>query len=144
MTVEERAEIDVARVQRRTLGVLSGGVALAGLGVTVGITLGGLLAREVAGTDTAAGLGQTAAVLGSAVIAVPLARISDRSGRRAGLAVGYAVAVVGALVTVVAAVLSSLALLLVGLFAFGAATACGLQARYAATTVTKAPTTATA
>ncbi len=132
MTVDERTEVDVARVQRRTLGVLSGGVALAGVGVTVGITLGGLLAREVAGTDTAAGLGQTAAVLGSAIIAVPLARISDRSGRRAGLAAGYAVSVVGAALTVVAAMLSSLPLLLLGLFTFGASTACGLQARYAA------------
>jgi MFS family permease len=132
MTVDDRAVIDVVAVQRRTLGVLSGGVALAGVGVTVGITLGGLLAREVAGTDTAAGLGQTAAVLGSAIIAVPLARISDRSGRRAGLAAGYAVSVAGAGLTVVAAMISSLPLLLVGLFTFGASTACGLQARYAA------------
>ena len=126
------APVDVGTVQRRTVGVLSGGVALGGLGVTVGITVGGLLARDVAGTDSASGLGQTAGVLGSAVIAVPLARISDRAGRRAGLAVGYGVAVVGALVTVVAAALSSLWLLILGLFAFGAATACGLQARYAA------------
>jgi MFS family permease len=124
--------LDPARVQRRTLGVLSGGVALGGLGVTVGITVGGLLARDVAGTDSAAGLGQTAGVLGAAVIAVPLARISDRAGRRAGLAIGYAVALLGSVITVVAAVLSSLPLLLIGLFAFGAATACGLQARYAA------------
>ena len=125
-------DVDPLVVQRRTVGVLSGSVALAGLGVTVGITVGGLLARDVAGTDSAAGLGQTAGVLGAAVIAVPLARISDRSGRRAGLAAGYAVAVLGAVVAVVAAALSSLLLLLVGLFAFGAATACGLQARYAA------------
>ncbi len=130
MTVQ--APPDVAHVQGRTLTVLSGAVALSGIGVTVGITVGGLLAREVAGTDTAAGLGQTAAVLGSAVLAVPLARISDRSGRRAGLATGYGVAVLGSAVTVWAAVLSSLPLLLIGLFAFGAATACGLQARYAA------------
>jgi MFS family permease len=113
-------------------GPLSGAVAFAGLGVTVGITVGGLLAREVAGTDSASGLGQTAGVLGSAVIAVPLARISDRAGRRAGLAAGYAVAVVGAVVAVFAVAVSSLPLLMVGLFAFGAATACGLQARYAA------------
>ena len=126
------ADVDPAAVQRRTVGVLSGAVALAGLGVTVGITVGGLLARDVAGTDSASGLGQTAGVLGSAVIAVPLARISDRAGRRAGLATGYAVAVLGAVVAVVAAALSSLPLLMVGLFAFGAATACGLQARYAA------------
>jgi MFS family permease len=124
--------LDPVAVQRRTLGVLSGGVALSGLGITVGITVGGLLARDVAGTETAAGLGQTAGVLGAAVVAVPLARISDRAGRRTGLAAGYAVAVLGALVTVAAAVVSSLPLLLLGLFAFGAATACGLQARYAA------------
>ncbi|MGY1642322.1 MFS transporter [Geodermatophilus sp. SYSU D00703] len=132
MTAETRALPDPTAVQRRTLGVLGSSVALAGLGVTVGITVGGLLARDVAGTDSAAGLGQTASVLGAAVIAVPLARISDRSGRRAGLAVGYALAVVGSVTTVVATLLSSLPLLLAGLFGFGAATACGLQARYAA------------
>jgi MFS family permease len=125
-------DVDPVTVQRRTVAVLSGGVALAGLGVTVGITVGGLLARDVAGSDTAAGLGTTAGVLGAAAIAVPLARISDRAGRRAGLAIGYGVAVLGAVVTVVAAASSSLPLLLVGLFGFGAATACGLQARYAA------------
>jgi MFS family permease len=121
-----------AAVQRRTLAVLSAGVALGGLGVTVGITVGGLLAREVAGSDAAAGLGQTASVLGAAIVAVPLARVSDRRGRRAGLALGYGVAVLGALVVVLAAALSSLPLLLAGLFLFGAATSSGLQARYAA------------
>ncbi|RBY80644.1 MFS transporter [Geodermatophilus sp. TF02-6] len=132
MTAQTPTLPDPALVQRRTLGVLGGGVALAGLGVTVGITVGGLLARDVAGSDAAAGLGQTAGVLGAAVLAVPLARISDRAGRRAGLTAGFTVAVLGSLVTVLAASLSSLPLLLVGLFGFGAATACGLQARYAA------------
>lgn len=132
MTAELLAVADREAVQRRTVGVLAGSVALAGLGVTVGITVGGLLARQVSGTETAAGLGQTASVLGAAIIAVPLARISDRAGRRAGLAVGYGVAVAGALVTVLAAWISSLPLLLLGLFAFGSSTAAGLQARYAA------------
>ncbi|MGY1738790.1 MFS transporter [Geodermatophilus sp. SYSU D00684] len=127
-----QAAADVGRVQRRTVAVLSGAVALGGLGVTVGITVGGLLAREVSGSDAAAGLGQTMGVFGAALLAVPLARVSDRAGRRAGLAAGYAVAVGGAALTVVAAALSSLPLLLAGLFAFGAATACSLQARYAA------------
>jgi MFS family permease len=132
VTAPALVDVDPTRVQRRTLGVLGTGVAFGGLGVTVGITVGGLLARDVAGSDTAAGLGQTAGVLGAAVLAVPLAGISDRAGRRAGLAAGWAVAVVGALVAVLAAALSSLALLLVGLFLFGSSTACGLQARYAA------------
>jgi MFS family permease len=123
---------DRAAVQRRTLWVLSAGVALGGLGVTVGITVGGLLARDVAGSDAAAGLGQTASVLGAALVAVPLARVSDRWGRRVGLALGYGVAVLGALVVVVAAALPSLPLLLVGLLLFGASTSSGLQARYAA------------
>jgi MFS family permease len=131
-TVAVAAPHQRVAVQRRTVAVLAGAVALGGLGVTVGITVGGLLARQVAGTDAAAGLGQTAGVLGAAVIAVPLARISDRAGRRAGLVVGYGLAVLGALVAVVAAWLSSLPLLLAGLFAFGSSTACGLQARYAA------------
>jgi MFS family permease len=126
------AALDLVRVQRRVVATLGGAVALAGLGITVGITVGGLLARDVAGTDTAAGLGSTAGVLGAAVLAVPLAAVSDRAGRRAGLAAGFAVAVLGALVTVVAAAVSSLPLLLAGLFLVGAATACGLQARYAA------------
>ncbi|WP_222267932.1 MFS transporter [Modestobacter marinus] len=121
-----------AAVQRRTLAVLSGGVALGGLGVTVGITVGGLLAAEVAGTDTAAGLGSTSSVLGAALVAVPLARASDRWGRRAGLSLGYAIAGGGAVLVVAAAAISSLALLIVGLFLFGAATTSGLQARFAA------------
>jgi len=123
---------EVAAVQRRSLAVLSGGVALGGLGVTVGITVGGLLAVEVAGTDTAGGLGTTAGVLGSALIAVPLARTSDRWGRRSGLALGYGISVAGAVIVVTAAALSSLTLLVLGLFLFGAATTSGLQARYAA------------
>jgi MFS family permease len=132
VTAPAALEVDRAGVQRRTVAVLAAGVALGGLGVTVGITVGGLIARDVAGTDTAAGLGSTAGVLGAAVLAVPLAGMSDRAGRRVGLAVGYAIAVVGAVVAMVAAVLSSLFLLLIGLFLFGASTACGLQARYAA------------
>jgi MFS family permease len=121
-----------ADAQRRALPVLSAAVALGGLGVTVGITVGGLLARDVAGSDAAAGLGQTASVLGAAVIAVPLARVSDRVGRRPGLALGYGIALAGSLLVVVAAAVSSLLLLVVGLFLFGAATTSGLQARYAA------------
>jgi MFS family permease len=132
VTAPAALEVDRARVQRRTVGVLAAGVALGGLGVTVGITVGGLIARDVAGTDTAAGLGSTAGVLGAAVLAVPLAGMSDRAGRRVGLAVGYAIAVAGAVVAVLATFLSSLFLLLIGLFLFGASTACGLQARYAA------------
>lgn len=99
LTPGSAAGVHSGAVQRRAIGTLSVGVAVAGLGVTVGVTVGRLLARDVAGTDSAAGLGTTTGVLGAAVLAVPSTRISDRSGRRAGLAAGHAVAVVGAPVT---------------------------------------------
>ena len=80
MTAKSRSA-DPVLVQRRTLGVLSGGVALSGLGVTVGITVGGLLARDVAGTETAAGLGQTAGVLGAADVLDELAQFLAQSSK---------------------------------------------------------------
>lgn len=85
MTAVPVPDADRHAVQRRTVGVLSGSVALAGLGVAVGVTAGGLLARDVAGTDSASGLGQTAGVLVvggfglvagvSAALVVPLALV---------------------------------------------------------------------
>ncbi|MCU1604610.1 MAG: major facilitator superfamily 1 [Modestobacter sp.] len=67
-------------------------------------------------------------MLGAAVIAVPLVRVSDRGGRRAGLALGYGIAVAGALLVVAAAAVSSLAGLLVGLFLPGLGWSCGVVA----------------
>jgi MFS family permease len=119
-------------VQRRTVAVLSAAQVFGGLGVAVGIAVGGLLASDIAGTDGVAGLAQTFGVLGAAVAAVPLAWLTRRQGRRAGLVAGMATGALGAAVVIAASDLRSLPLLLVGLLFFGAATAAGLQARYGA------------
>lgn len=119
--------------QQRTLRTLFASQVLGGLGVAAGIAVGALVAVDVSGSTTLAGLAQTATVLGAAVAAVPLARLMSAHGRRRGLATGYAIGALGAAVTLVAAVLDSFALLLVGLLFFGAATASNMQARYAAT-----------
>lgn len=108
---------------------------LAGLGVASGIAVGGVLARELTGAVTLAGLAQTASVLGAGLVAIPMARLATRVGRHWALASGYGFAFVGALLVVVAAASGILPLLFLGLGAFGAASASGLQARFAATEV---------
>jgi MFS family permease len=124
---------DQLALQRRTVRVLSASQILGGVGVGIGIAIGGLLAERIAGTEAVAGLAQTVAVIGSALIAVPVSRIMSRSGRRPGLRAAYVAAVLGCAVVVAAAVVNSFLLMLPGMFLFGAGTTAGLQARFAAT-----------
>lgn len=124
---------DLAAVQRRTVWVLSAGQVLGGVGVGAGIAVGGLLAARMAGTAAVAGLTQTTAVLGAAVIAIPVSRLMSRSGRRPGMMVAYASAVLGCAIVVLAAALGSFPAMLPGMFLLGAGTTAGLQARFAAT-----------
>ncbi|PXY22259.1 MFS transporter [Prauserella muralis] len=122
-----------AAVQRRTIVVLSIAQVLGGLGVAIGVAVGGLIAADVAGTEAVAGLAQTCGVLGAALAAVPLAWLTRRHGRRAGLVSGLLTGALGAALVVLASTARWLPLLLAGLVLFGAATAAGLQARYGAT-----------
>lgn len=120
-------------VQRRTVRVLVGSNVLGGVGVASGIAVGGLLAEQVSGSTSLAGLAQTGTVLGAALLALPLARVADAVGRRTALALGYAFGLAGAALAVVAALRSAFWLLLLATVLFGGATASNLQARYAAT-----------
>lgn len=108
---------------------------LAGVGVASGVAVGGVLAEQMTGVTALAGLAQTSSVLGAGLWAIPLARLAQRRGRRWGLGVGYALAVLGAGLILLAASLGWVGLLYVGFACFGAATAAGLQARFAATEV---------
>ncbi|MDG4767075.1 MFS transporter [Solwaraspora sp. WMMD406] len=123
--------VDVARIQRRTLRLLAGTQVVGGIGVTIGISVGGLLAARLGGT-TVSGLAQSAAVVGGALLAVPVVRIMNERGRRPGLVLGYLVGATGAALVVAAAVLDWVPLLFVGMLLFGGSTTAGLQARYAA------------
>lgn len=104
---------------------------LGGIGVASGIAVGALLVASMGGTALA-GFGQALSVLGAALLAVPLANLAARRGRRRSLATGYAIAAAGALVILVGARWDWFILLLAGLVAFGAAQATNLQTRYAA------------
>lgn len=134
MTAPERAEATTHRdpVQRRTVATLSMSQILGGVSLASGVAVGALLAEEVSGSPTYAGLGSTFQVIGSALIAVPLARLSAARGRRPGLVLGYALSFVGALGLIAAGIVGSFALLLVASLLFGGSTASNNQARYAA------------
>ena len=118
-------------LQRRTLGTLVTSQVLGGVGTASGIAVMALLTKEVGGSEALAGLGTTAQVLGGALLAVPVARVSVARGRRPGLVLGYIVAAVGALLVIAAAALPSLPLLLLGSLLFGGGTAAGSQSRFA-------------
>ncbi|HEY8114734.1 MAG TPA: hypothetical protein VII16_18065 [Actinomycetes bacterium] len=88
---------DTRALHRRTVASLVGSQIVGGIGTSSGIAVAALAAESLGGAELS-GLGQTAAVLGSALAAVPLARLMSVRGRRPGLAAGYLVAATGAVV----------------------------------------------
>jgi MFS family permease len=122
---------DLVRVQRRTLGLLFCTQVIGGVGVAIGLSVGALLAADLAGVGLS-GVAQSAAVVGAALLAVPVVRIMRQAGRRPGMLAAYLTAALGGLSVLTAAVLDSVPLLFVGLFLFGGGTTANLQARYTA------------
>jgi MFS family permease len=127
------AGTDLATIQRRTVRVLVLAQAVGALGITIGIATASLLARDLSGSESLAGLAQTAQVLGAAVASYYLARLMSRRGRRIGLAAGYLLGGAGGVLAVVAGVVGSMLLLMAGAALLGSATAANSGARYAAT-----------
>lgn len=130
--VQAPAGIDVVAVQRRSLGVLSTAQVLSGIAVAGTVAAGALIAAGVSGTEAAAGFAQTFGVVGAAIAALPLARLTISGGRRRALVVGYSVGALGAVVVVVGAATRTLALVYLGCLLVGSASASSYQARYAA------------
>jgi MFS family permease len=118
-------------VQRRTLQVLFTTQVAGGVGLSIGMSVGALLAADMVSVGVS-GLAQSAVVMGAALLAVPATRIVRAYGRRPSLAAAYLVAAMGGSITVIAAMTKSIPLLFVGFFLFGGGTTASLQARYAA------------
>lgn len=125
------AEIERARVHSRTLKVVMFGQVLGGAGLAAGVTVGALLAQDMLGTDSLAGLPAAVFTLGSALAAYLVGAISQRAGRRVGLGLGFAAGGLGAAGVVAAAAIDSVPMLFAALFVYGAGTATNLQTRYA-------------
>ena len=120
---------DVRRIRR----ALVAGQVLAGIGLGSAVSVGSLLAAHIAGGDSAAGLAATMSTLGSAVAAIPLARVAMRRGRRLALTIGASIAILGGATIIIAGGLMSLPLVLIGLLGLGVGGAVNLQARFAVT-----------
>src|SRR5262249_17204771 len=73
-----------AAVQGHTLRVLTTSQVLGGVAVSSGIVVGGLLAADLAGSEAYAGVAQTCAALGAALLAVPGSRLMARPRPRPG------------------------------------------------------------
>lgn len=133
--IEHGASIPAERrsdLRRRTLWVLFSMSALGSTGYIAAITVGTLVAADIAGSASLGGIPSSAAVLGTAFAATTISSLMLRVGRRPGLLGGLAVGVLGASVAVASVVARSIPLLLVGAFLAGFANGSANLGRYVA------------
>lgn len=121
------------KLYRRTLLIVVISQIFGGAGLAAGITVGALLAQDMLGTDSFAGVPVALFTLGSAGAALVVGRLSQRFGRRFGLSIGFLSGGIGAIGVVIAALTNNIYLLFVSLLIYGSGTASNLQARYAGT-----------
>ena len=124
---------DLAAVQLRTIKVLSAGQVLGGISFGATVSLGAVLAGDLAGDDALSGLATAAITLGTALTAMPLAALARARGRRPARATGMGIALIGVGLVIAAVAARSFALLLIGFLLIGAGQAANLQSRFAAT-----------
>ena len=120
------------QLQNKVVKTLATAQVLSGVGVAGTVAAGSLLVSSITDSETLAGLAQTSAVLGAAALALPLARLTAKGGRRLALAVGYIAGVIGSIFAITGGAQRDIFLMLIGTFLVGAASAAGYQARFAA------------
>lgn len=119
-------------VQKRVVKTLVSAQVLSGVGTAGTVAAGSLLVASISNSETLAGLAQTSAVLGAAALALPLARITAKGGRRAALSIGYLAGSIGSVFAIWGGTSRNIVLMLMGTFLVGAASAAAYQARFAA------------
>jgi MFS family permease len=120
------------QLQSKVVKTLATAQVLSGVGVAGTVAAGSLLVSSITDSETLAGLAQTSAVLGAAALALPLARLTAKGGRRLALSVGYIAGVIGSIFAITGGAQRNIFLMLIGTFLVGAASAAGYQARFAA------------
>lgn len=129
---------------KRSLFVVVMSQIFGGAGLAAGVTVGALIAKDMLGSASLAGLPAALFTLGSALAAFLVGRISQRSGRRFGLSLGFITGGIGAIGVILATALGNVILLFISLFIYGAGTSTNLQARYAGTDLANEKQRATA
>jgi len=130
--VQEFSQEQLIALQKRTVKVLSLGQSLGGFGLGATLSVGALLAVELSGTTAWSGAAATLSTLGSAAVAIPLANLAFKRGRRVALGFGAFLAIFGAMTMILATYTRSFPVEIVALLFLGAGSAVSLQARFAA------------
>ena len=86
--------------RQRLTGALFISQSLFSAAMIAAFTLTPILAAELGGSDSAAGVPNTLTLLGRAAAAYPIGWLFDKVGRRLGLMIGFALALAGAVLTV--------------------------------------------
>jgi MFS family permease len=121
-----------SQLQRKVIRTLAAAQVLNGVGVAGTVAAGSLLVSSITKSESLAGLAQTSAVLGAAALALPLARLTAKGGRRLALSTGYVAGIIGSVFAIIGGATRSVSFMLIGTFLVGAASAAGYQARFAA------------
>jgi len=124
---------DAQAAQRRTIHTLVVAQVLGSIGIGAAVSVGSLLAEDLAGSAAWAGTAATMTTLGAALWALPLARLAGRRGRRPALALGWGLSAAGAVLAIAAAQAGAFAPLVPAFLLMGAGNAANLQSRFAAT-----------
>ncbi len=95
-------------------------------------TLSPIIAANLSGSETSAGIPNTLTLIGRALFAFPFGTLMDRFGRRLALAGGYFFSVLGALISIWAILENSYVGFLAGAFLFGMSRSSGDQSRFVA------------
>jgi MFS family permease len=125
---DKRQSQRIAAVLFITQGMFSAGFILA-------LTLLSVVAVDLSGSDSSAGVPGTILTFSRAGIALPLGILLDRIGRRNSLSLGYLVGIGGAAVAAIAIANGQYYLLLLGVLLFGAARAGADMSRFVAAEV---------
>jgi len=133
------SESEIREIQKRTLRVLIAGQIAGSAALSAAVTVGAFVVQDILGQKTPwGGIASATVTIGTAFMAQLLSRLMLRQGRRRGLMLGYALALVGGLIAGVGVERQSLAIFLFGLFLFGNGQSANLLSRYAATDLAQA------
>jgi MFS family permease len=117
--------------QRRITALLFFSESLFSAALIAAFTITPILAAQLSGSDSLAGLPATLLMIGRATAGYPLGWLMDRSGRRIGLSLGFLFCTAGLALSSVAVTVGSFLLLCLAFLLLGCGRAASEQSRFA-------------
>lgn len=128
---DKNSTMNEQATRKRLTNVIFAAQSMLSAGQIAIITLMSIVAVELSGTETLAGLPSTTLTLAQAFTALPIGVIMGRMGRRFGLGVSYSASVLGAILGIFSVIYGLFWLLLVSSVFIGAGRAGAEQSRFA-------------